>query len=222
MTELPPTSRTVVKRLPERATYQRSMIDAILDEALYCHVGFVHEGSPVIIPTIHARVGDVVYLHGSPAGRMLRTITAGGPISVAVTILDGLVLARSVFHSSMHYRSVILFGNARRVDDAGEKTIAFRAITEHVARGRWADARPPNERELRATMVAAVPIEEASAKVNTGPPKDEPEDYELPIWAGVIPLRLVADPPIADPALRPGPALPPYAAHYRRPTPGSG
>ena len=214
-----PTSRTEVKRLAERGVYDRATIDAILDEALICHVGFVHEGSPVVIPTIHARVGDTLYFHGSPASRMLRGMKAGDEVSVNVTLVDGLVVARAAFHNSMNYRSVVVFGQARVVDDVEEKRMALEAVTEHVVPGRWADSRPMTEKEYRGTLMVAVPIDEASAKVRTGPPGDDDEDYDLPIWAGVVPLAVVPAEPVDDPKLRADVDVPDYLRNYRRPGP---
>ncbi len=213
----PASPRTTVRRLAERGVYDRAVIDAVLDEALICHVGFVHQGKPVVIPTIHARRGDTLYLHGSPASRTLRSMRAGDEICVAVTLIDGLVMARAPFHSSMNYRSVVLFGEPRIVDDPDEQWAAFEALTEHVAPGRWADSRLPNDREIRGTLVAALPIGEVSAKVRTGPPKDDEEDYALGIWAGVVPLRIEAGPPISDPRLGAGIDPPSYLTAYRRP-----
>jgi hypothetical protein len=212
-----PSQRSSVRRLPERASYDRDLIDAILDEALICHVGFVHDGSPVVIPTIHARIGDTLYFHGSPASRMLRGMHSGDEISVNVTLVDGLVLARSAFHHSMNYRSVVVFGPPRIVADDQEKWTALRAVTEHVAPGRWDDCRPMTDREFKGTLVAALPLGEASAKVRTGGPGDEEEDYDLPIWAGVIPLSVTAGEPIDDPLLRVDVPVPPYAIGYERP-----
>lgn len=211
-----PTERTRVRRLPERGRYDRPTIDAILDEALICHVGFVHDGHPFVIPTIHARVDDTLYLHGSPASRMLRSIR-NQPICVTITILDGLVLARSHFHSSMNYRAVVVLGVGREVTEAGEKTAAFEAVVEHVARGRWDKARRPDERELKATSIIAVGIDEASAKVRTGDPQDDEADLELDIWAGVIPVTTEFGTPVDDSLLRPGIAVPTHASDYRRP-----
>lgn len=196
MTE--PTERSRIRRLPERGSYDREIIDQIIDEALICHVAFADaEGRPVAIPTIHARVGDTIYLHGSPASRMLRTIP-GQQVSVAVTHLDGLVLAKSHMHHSMNYRSVVCFGTARKVSDPEEKAAAFRAIVEHLMEGRWDGARQPSEEEFRATSVVAIEIEEASAKTRSGPPGDDEDDLGLPFWAGVIPLRLTADAPVSN------------------------
>ena len=204
--------RTRVKRLPELASYDLDVINGVIDEAVVCHVGFVHQGEPVVIPTLHGRDGDLLYLHGSPGSRMLRTIRGGEPVSVAVTLLDGFVLARSLFHSAVNYRSVVLFGRAREVDGGEEKLHGLRVISDRVFPGRWDHARPPSGRELRATSVVAISIEEASAKVRTGGPNDEPEDYELDVWAGVVPLYLVAGSPIPDPALPPGIETPLHVA----------
>ena len=214
---LPPSDRTTVRRLSERGVYDRAVIDAILDEALICHVGFVVDGTPVVIPTIHARSGDTLYLHGSPASRMLRSMRSGADVCVTVTLIDGIALARAPFHSSMNYRSAVIFGAPRIVDDPEEKCRAFRVLTEHVTQGRWDDSRRPNDKEVRGTLVVAIPITEASAKVRTGPPKDDEEDYGLPLWAGVIPLQLTAGDPISDPRLLDGIALPTYLEGYRRP-----
>jgi nitroimidazol reductase NimA-like FMN-containing flavoprotein (pyridoxamine 5'-phosphate oxidase superfamily) len=213
----PPSERATVKRLPRRAAYDRATIDAILDEGLICHVGIVVDGAPVVVPMIHVRVGDTVYLHGSPASRTLQAIADGAEACLTVTLLDGLVLARSAFHHSMNYRSAVLFGKGRAVEDPAEKTTALHALSEHVVAGRWADVRAPNQRELRQTLVVALPIREVSAKVRTGPPLDDEEDYALPMWAGVVPLQLTAGAPVADAQLKPGVAAPEYALRYRRP-----
>lgn len=216
MSNLLQTERTTVRRLPKRGLYDRETIHAIIDEALICHVGFVVEGAPVVIPTIHTRVGGTLYFHGSAASRMLRSLRGGVEACVTVTLLDGLVLARSAFHHSMNYRSAVVFGTAREVTEAEEKLRALDALVEHVAAGRSVDARPPNEKELRQTLVLALPIEEASAKVRTGGPVDDDEDYDLPIWAGVLPLRLVPQSPLPDERLRPGIPIPRYVDHYAR------
>jgi nitroimidazol reductase NimA-like FMN-containing flavoprotein (pyridoxamine 5'-phosphate oxidase superfamily) len=213
----PPSDRATVKRLPKRANYDRAAIDAILDEGLICHVGIAVDGQPFVVPMIHVRVGDKVYLHGSPASRTLRAIAQGVEACLTVTLLDGLVLARSAFHHSMNYRSAVLFGSGAAVEDLAERIAALHALSEHVVAGRWADVRTPSERELRQTLVVALPIHEASAKVRTGPPLDDEEDYALPIWAGIVPLRLTAGTPIADPRLLPNLRAPEYALHYRRP-----
>lgn len=194
---LPVTERTRVRRLPKRAAYDRETIHAILDEALVCHAGFVVDSAPVVIPTIHWREADTLYVHGSVASRMLRSIKDGVDVCVTVTLVDGLVLARSAFHHSMNYRSVVVFGKAREVGGE-EKLRALDGLVEHVVRGRSRDVRPPNESELRQTLVLAVPLGEASAKIRTGGPVDDEEDYALPVWAGVVPLRVAPGEPIAD------------------------
>jgi nitroimidazol reductase NimA-like FMN-containing flavoprotein (pyridoxamine 5'-phosphate oxidase superfamily) len=199
MSDLTPTPRTTLRRFPELGSYDRTVIDAVLDEALISHVGFVAEdGTPVVIPTIHARVGDTLLLHGSPASRMMRRLAADGDVCVTTTLLDGVVLARSVFHHSMNYRSVVLFGKAEPIEDLEERTEALRQFTERILPGRWGPARPPTEKELRATAVLSIPINEASAKVGTGPPEDDAGDLTRPVWAGVIPLALVAGEPEPD------------------------
>ena len=184
------TDRTKVRRHPERGVYDREPIDAILDEALICHVGFVVDGQPFVIPTIHARAGDVLYLHGSPASRMLRTLRDGVDVCVTATLLDGIVLARSVYNHSLNYRSAVVLGRAREVVAADEKLAALETIVEHMVPGRWSDARQPTQGELDGTTVLALALDEASAKVRTGPPSDFDRDMDLPVWAGVIPLRL--------------------------------
>lgn len=208
------TNRTTVRRHPERGDYDRATVHPILDEALFCHVGFVHDGHPFVIPTIHARTGETLYLHGSPASRMLRELERGVDVCVTVTLLDGVVLARSVYNSSMNYRSVVVLGLARLVEDADEKLAALAAIVDHVAPGRAADARAPSEKELAGTKVLAVALTEASAKVRSGPPGDFDHDLDLPIWAGVVPVRLVAGAPETAPDLRMPVAVPEYAAAY--------
>lgn len=213
----PPSERTRVRRLPERGVYDRATIDAILDEALICHLAYVLDGQPRVIPTIHARVGDTLYVHGSNASRTLRTVKDGAPVAIEVTLLDGLVLARSAFHHSMNYRSVIVYGSARPVTDPDEKWEAQRSLVDHVARGRADDARMPNQRELDQTTILSVPLDEASAKVRTGPPKDEEDDYGLPVWAGVLPLRTVPGDPEPDPRLGPDVSVPDYVVRYGRP-----
>jgi len=212
-----PSKRSEVRRLPERGHYDPQTINSILDEALICHVGFVaDDGYPVVIPTIHARSGSTLYLHGSPASRMLRSVKNGAEVCVTVTIVDGLVLARSVFHHSMNYRSVVVFGRPREVDDPDEKMRALEAVTEHVAHGRWADARQPNDLEFNGTTVLAIDMDETSAKIRTGPPGDDDEDYALPIWAGVVPVATTFGRAIEDPALRDGIDAPDYVTDYRR------
>jgi nitroimidazol reductase NimA-like FMN-containing flavoprotein (pyridoxamine 5'-phosphate oxidase superfamily) len=216
MTE-PPSDRATVKRKPQRAAYDRAAIDRILDEGLICHVGFTVDGQTFVLPMIHVRVGDKVYLHGSPASRTLQALAQGAEACLTVTLIDGLVLARSAMHHSMNYRSVVLFGKASVVADPAEKSAALRALTEHLIPGRWADVRSPTDRELRQTQVVSVPLREASAKVRTGPPLDDEADYELPVWAGVVPLRLAAGSPIEDPRLKPGVQPPAYAIQYQGP-----
>ncbi len=209
--------RTEVRRLPERGDYDRDLINSILDEALICHVGFVSEqGYPVVIPTIHARSESTLYLHGSPASRMLRAVKEGADVCVTVTLIDSLVLARSVFHHSMNYRSVVVFGNPREVTDPNEKLRALEVITDHVVPGRWADARHPNDLESKGTTVLAIEIDEASAKTRSGPPGDDDEDYALPIWAGVVPVTTTFGPLIDDPLLTDGIDPPDYVTDYRR------
>jgi nitroimidazol reductase NimA-like FMN-containing flavoprotein (pyridoxamine 5'-phosphate oxidase superfamily) len=210
----PGTERVRVKRLPERGLYDRETIEGILDEARICHLGFVADGQPFVIPTIHARAGDRVFVHGSTASRMLRTVQGGLPVCLTVTILDGLVVARSVFESSMNYRSVVVLGSARPVEDRDEKLAGLRAIVEHVLPGRWSEARLPNDAELKQTLLLALPLNEASAKVRTGPTKDKEEDLNLPIWAGVIPAALTWFPPKPDPSLRPGTEVPPSVLRF--------
>ena len=212
-----PSPRTAVRRLPERAAYDRATIHAILDEGLVCHVGFVADGQPFVIPTVYARLGERLYLHGSPGSRMLRALTDGAPACVTVTLVDGLVLARSAFHHSMNYRSVVLLATAQPVLDAEERLAALRAVVEQVVPGRWRDARRPSAKELAQTLVVSLPIAEASAKLRSGPAREDAEDLELPIWAGEIPLRHAAGEPLADPAVLHGLAPPDYAARYARP-----
>ncbi len=216
MDDFPATERTRLRRQPERGSRDRAVAYAILDEALICHVGFATAGGPVVIPTIHARLGDRLVLHGSPASRMLRTAAAGVPVCVAVTLLDGLVLARSVFEHSMNYRSAVVFGTATPIDDPADKLAAMEALTEHVVPGRWSDARRPTEKETRATLFLAVPLDEASVKIRTGPPEDADEDYDLDVWAGVLPLTRDFGPPRPDPALKPGIPTPGYVVDYER------
>ena len=215
--DLEPTARTTLRRLPARGRFDRETVHAILDEALICHVGFVSDGQPFVIPTIHARVDERLYLHGSAASRMLKTLEGGVALCLTATLLDGLVLARSAFHHSMNYRSAVVLGRAEAVTDAKEKWNALAAIVEHVARGRWAEVREPSEKEMAGTLVLRLPIEEASAKVRTGPPLDDEEDYALPVWAGVLPLTLVPGEPLADPRMPAGRPVSPSALGYRRP-----
>ena len=190
--------RTQLGRHPERGREDRDVVNAILDEALVCHVGFVADGYPTVIPTLHARSDDTLYLHGSPASRMLQA-APGAEVCVTVTLLDGVVMARSAFNHSMNYRSVMVFGQPRVVTDAAEKAAAFHALVEHVAKGRWDDSRQPTPAEMTATTVLAISLDETSAKVRSGPPVDEDGDLALGVWAGVVPLRTVAGDPIPDP-----------------------
>jgi nitroimidazol reductase NimA-like FMN-containing flavoprotein (pyridoxamine 5'-phosphate oxidase superfamily) len=216
MTTFPQTSRTNLKRLPKRGHFDRDTVYAILDEGFICHIGFVVDGQPFVIPTGYARVDDNLFVHGSQASRMLRTLANGIDACVTVTLVDGLVLARSAFHHSINYRSVVVFGRATLVEDRKEKDSALFAFSEQVIRGRWNDVREPTESELKQTTVLRLPLTEASAKVRTGPPIDDEEDYSMSTWAGVIPLRLVADQPIADPRLPAGIEPPFYALEYKR------
>ena len=209
------TDRTRVRRVPARGVYDRETIDAILDESLISHVGFVHEGEPVVIPTLHARLGDRLYLHGSAASRMLRTLERGVPVCVTSTLVDGLVLARSAFHHSVNYRSVVVFGPATLVEPEEERLRALELFTEKLVPGRWPEVRPPTPQELKGTKVLSLPLDEASAKVRSGPPIDDDEDYELPVWAGVLPMRTVVDQPRPDARLDPGVELPAHVARWR-------
>ncbi len=211
-----PTTRTRVVREADRAVYDRETVYRILDEGFLCHAGFVVEGQPFVIPTSYGRKDASLYIHGSAASRMLRQMKDGVPVCITVTLLDGLVLARSVFNHSMNYRSVVILGKATLVDDPEEKLAALRILSEHILPGRWDDSRGPNERELKATSVLHVPIEEFSAKVRVGPPIDDEEDYSFPTWAGVVPLEMVAGAPIDDARLLPGKKAPVYASNYAR------
>ena len=209
-----PTPRTRVVREPQRAVYDRDAVNQILDEALFCHVGFAVDGQPYVIPTSYGRDKDMLYIHGSVASRMLRHLDQGVPVCITVTLLDGLVLARSVFNHSMNYRSVVILGTATLVDDPAEKLAALRAISEHILPHRWDDSRQPNEKELKATSVLRLPITEFSAKVRVGPPIDDAEDYAFPTWAGVIPLELTPGHPIRDERCQQ--ELPAYLKNYAR------
>lgn len=196
-----PEARVEVQRHADRGEYDLGVIYAILDEALYCTVGFIDDGRPVVIPMIHVRVGDRLVLHGSPASRMLRILKTGADVAVSVTLLDGLVLARSVFNHSMNYRSVVLFGTGAAIDDPADKLEAMRVFTEKVLPGRWDDARPPSEKEFKGTLMIGIPIDAASAKIRSGPPSDDEQDLDLPVWAGVIPFRTIPGEPIPAPGL---------------------
>ena len=211
-----PTARTRVVREAHRGVYERTAAYEILDEGFICHVGFVVDGQPFVIPTGYGRSGDNLYIHGSAASRMLRNLDKGIPVCITVTLLDGLVLARSIFNHSMNYRSVVVLSTAVAVLDAKEKLEALKLLSEHILPGRWAESRQPNERELKQTLVLRLPIEEFSAKVRQGPPIDDEEDYAFPTWAGVIPLETVAGAPINDPRLDPKTPVPVYARAYSR------
>ena len=216
MTDFAKTEKNNIKRLPKRGHYDRETIYRILDEALICHVGFADGGQPYVIPINFARIDDTIVLHGAKASRLLKHVEAGHPICVEVTIVDGLVLARSVFHHSVNYRSVVLFGTGRLVVDEQEKLAALEAVTEHLIPGRWKEARLPNQKELNATSVVSIRIDDASAKVRVGPPVDDEEDYTLPVWAGVLPLQELPRSPIQDELQSAEIALPEYVAGYAR------
>jgi len=209
-----PTARTRVTREPERGVYDRAAAYQVLDEGFICHVGFVVDNQPFVIPTGYGRSGDNLYIHGSAASRMLRNLDQGIAVCLTVTLLDGLVLARSIFNHSMNYRSVVVLGTAVAVEDPTEKLRALRALSEHILPGRWEESRQPNERELKATLVMRLPITEFSAKVRTGPPIDNEDDYSFPTWAGVVPLQMVAGSPINDPKLDPKTLVPDYVRGY--------
>ncbi len=214
--ELAQTDRTKVKRLPKRGNFDRETIYSILDEGFVCHVGFTAHGQTFVIPTGYARHGDTLLIHGSAASRMMRNLAGGIDVCVTVTLLDGLVLARSAFHHSVNYRSVVVFGKAKLIEDEQEKLEALYAFTEHIVPNRWNDIREPNELELKATTVLALPLEEASAKIRTGDPVDDAEDYEMDVWAGVIPLKIKAEKPEDDKLLKEGISAPDYVLNYER------
>ena len=214
--DFPQTERTALKRLPKRGVYDRRLVYGILDEGFICHVGFAVEGQPFVIPTGYARVDEQLFIHGSQVSRMLRTLSSGIDVCVAVTLVDGLVLARSAFHHSINYRSVVMFGHATIVDDREAKLAALFAFSEQVIPGRWNDVREPTEQELRATTVLSLPLVEVSAKVRTGPPIDDEEDYALNVWAGVLPLTIQAGAPINDPRLPETTTPPSYTLKYSR------
>ena len=216
MSQFTPTDRTQVKRLPKRGNYDRETVYNILDTAFVCHVGFSVDGQPFVIPTNYGRSGDTLYLHGSAASRMLKTLSGGVPVCVTVTHVDGLVLARSAFHHSVNYRSVVILGKTQLVEDPAEKMEALRIFTEHVMKGRWNDVRIPTEQELKATTVLSLPLEEVSAKVRTGGPIDDEPDYALPVWAGVLPLETVAKTPLPDAQRKNDPPIPEYLKNYKR------
>jgi uncharacterized protein len=214
MTAFAKTRRNKVIRMPERGQYEREEVYRIVDEALVCHVGFVQDGQPFVIPTLHARDGDTLLIHGSSASRMIKHAGAGNPVCVTITLTDGIVLARSVFHHSINYRSATLYGQGRLVLDPEEKTEALARFTERLLPGRWDDARGPNRQELKATAVVAIPIESAAAKVRVGPPKDDEEDLALPVWAGVVPIGQTFGTPLPDPATPADRPLPAYLAEF--------
>jgi hypothetical protein len=216
MSKFTPTERTKVRRLPDRGKYDAESVYGILDEAFICHVGFVVEGQPYVIPTGFARVNDTLYIHGSAASRMLRTLADGVQVCVTVTLVDGIVMARSGFHSSMNYRSVVILGRATQVEGRDEKLAALAAFSEQVMPGRWKDLRETTDAELKGTLVLTLPLKEVSAKVRSGPPKDDEVDYALPLWAGVVPLKVTAGNPIDDPRLPKGTEPPDYARNYKR------
>ena len=205
-----------VRRLPKRGHYDKETIYSIIDEALICHVGLIHEGQPVVIPTIHARMGDDILIHGASTSRLMNNSGEGNPLCITITHLDGLVLARSAFNHSMNYRSVVLYGKGSFIADNEEKISALEAFTEKLVPGRWNDARQPNAKELKATHVVKIPIDLASAKIRTGDPGDDKPDYELDVWAGVIPMRTVFGEVISDPVLREGINIPDYIKAYIR------
>ena len=209
------TERTSLKRAPRRGSFDRETIYKILDEALVCHVGFTIDQRPVVIPTAYARVGDDLLIHGSTVSRMLITLAMEVDVCVTVTLIDGLVLARSAFDHSMNYRSVMIFGKAKVLIDRQEKVAALRAFTEQIIPRRWDEVRPPNVQELKATTLLVLPLQEVSAKIRRGPPIDNAEDYELDIWAGVIPLKLSVGEPIADERLKEGISIPPSVLNYK-------
>jgi len=208
--------RTRIVREPQRAVYDREVIYSILDDGFVCHVGFAADGQTYVIPTMYARVGDAIYFHGSAASRMLRGVGAERNVCVTVTLADGLVLARSVFNHSMNYRSVVALGSAVMVEEPSEKLEALRAFTERILPGRWNDARQPNEKELKATSILRLPLDEVSAKVRVGGVEDDADDYTLKVWAGIVPLRLVADEPVRDERCDPEIATPDYAERFRK------
>ena len=206
--QLSTSQRSKLRRIPQRGSQERELIYSILDEALIAHVGFTNDNQPFVIPMVYGRKEDRLYLHGSPVSRLLKTLATGVDVCINVTILDGLVIARSLYHHSMNYRSVVLFGKAQQIEDTQEKMTALKAITEQMISGRWEESRIPNSQELKETNILSFEIVEGSAKVRTGAPVDEPKDYSLPYWAGELPLKLTADKPIADPKLASGIAIP--------------
>jgi nitroimidazol reductase NimA-like FMN-containing flavoprotein (pyridoxamine 5'-phosphate oxidase superfamily) len=216
MNDVQPTSKTVLKRLPERGSFEPATIKAILDEAFICHVGFCVDGQPFVIPTSYARIRDQLFIHGSAISRMQRSLASGIPACVTVTLVDGLVLARSAFHHSINYRSVVIFGKMSLVVEEHEKMAALRAFTEHIIPGRWKDVREPNTKELKATSVLRMPLTEVSAKIRVGDPKDDEVDHSLAVWAGQLPLKTVTAEPIADAFMPNVIPVPDYVARYDR------
>ena len=215
MKTYPISNRNRVKRISNNSDYSKETVHAIIDEALFCHLGIIHDGKPVVIPTIHARMGDHIVFHGSNASRLLK-ISNNNEICVTITLLHGLVMARSLFNSSMNYRSAVIFGKGEIIKDHDERMAAFKSITDHIAPGRWDDARQPNNSELKQTSVVRMPIDEASAKISVGPPDDEDEDYALDYWAGVIPIKQTYGEPESDPILQEGITIPDYLKNYCR------
>ena len=215
MKTYPISNRNRVKRISNNSDYSKETVHAIIDEALFCHLGIIHDGKPVVIPTIHARMSDQIVFHGSNASRLLK-ISNNNEICVTITLLDGLVMARSLFNSSMNYRSAVIFGKGEIIKDHDERMAAFKSITDHIAPGRWDDARQPNNSELKQTSVVRMPIDEASAKISMGPPDDEDEDYALDYWAGVIPINQTYGEPESDPILQEGITIPDYLKNYCR------
>ena len=215
MKTYPISNRNRVKRISNNSDYSKETVHAIIDEALFCHLGIIHDGKPVVIPTIHARMGDQIVFHGSNASRLLK-ISNNNEICVTITLLDGLVMARSLFNSSMNYRSAVIFGKGEIIKDHDERMAALKSITDHIAPGRWDDARQPNNSELKQTSVVRMPIDEASAKISVGPPDDEDEDYALDYWAGVIPINQTYGEPESDPILQEGITIPGYLKNYCR------
>jgi nitroimidazol reductase NimA-like FMN-containing flavoprotein (pyridoxamine 5'-phosphate oxidase superfamily) len=216
MKEFPKTPLNTVRRLSKRGQYDETTVYSIIDESLICHVGFSVNGEPFVMPTIHARIDSTIYFHGAIANRMLKHIQEGNSVCISCALVDGIVFARSVFHHSMNYRSVVVFGKGRTVESVEEKDIAFKAITDHVAKGRWEEARIPSSKEINATLVIAVEIESASAKVRTGPAIDDEEDYSLPVWAGVLPIRQIPMAPEPDSRLDGKVDVPDYIKNYKR------
>ncbi len=216
MSDFTPTARTKLRRKPDRGSFDRETVYAILDEGMICHLGFVHEGSPTVVPTAYGRDGDRLFIHGSSASRAMRTLATGVEFSLAVTLVDGFILARSAFHNSINYRSVVVYGRATAVEETEAKIAAIACLTDHLVPGRWADSRPPTAQELKAMTVLEVPLDEVSAKVRTGNAVDDPEDYSHPAWAGVLPLSIAAGAPADDGRLLPEVELPRYLREWQR------